>query len=249
MIEKYSQDLEVACYESDINSRMLPTAFLNLAQEAANQHANYLGVGYDSMQITRKAWVLSRLHVRFNHTPQWRDKVNLQSWHKGANGYLYFRDFVVTDNAGRAAIEATTSWLVIDIDSRRLTKYTELAEDQERCICEDVIAEQAPKITLPGGAEPQQVGSHTARYSDLDMNGHVNNVNYVEWALDSIGFDVTSKLLLKELFVNYNAEVKLGDEVVLKVWEDTESGAAEERIFYVIGEVGGKNSFIVKLVF
>lgn len=250
MIEKYSQDLEVACYESDINSRMLPTAFLNLAQEAANQHANYLGVGYDSMQITRKAWVLSRLHVRFNHTPQWRDKVNLQSWHKGANGYLYFRDFVVTDNAGRAAIEATTSWLVIDIDSRRLTKYTELAEDEERCICEDVIAEQAPKITLPAGAEPQQVGSHTARYSDLDMNGHVNNVNYVEWALDSIGFDITSKLPLKELFVNYNAEVKLGDEVVLKVWEDTESGAAaEERIFYVIGEVGGKNSFIVKLVF
>ena len=93
------------------------------------------------------------------------------------------------------------------------------------------------------------MGSHTARYSDLDMNGHVNNVNYVEWALDSIGFDVTSKLPLKELFVNYNAEVKLGDEVVLKVWEDTESCAAEERIFYVIGEVGGKNSFIVKLVF
>lgn len=249
MIEKYSQDLEVACYESDINSRMLPTAFLNLAQEAANQHANYLGVGYDVMHITRKAWVLSRLYVRFNHTPQWRDKVNLQSWHKGANGYLYFRDFVVTDNAGRAAIEATTSWLVIDIDSRRLTKYTELAEDEERCISENVIAEQAPKIVLPSGAELQQVGSHIARYSDLDMNGHVNNVNYVEWALDSIGFDITSKLLLKELFVNYNAEVKLGDEVVLKVWEDIENGAAEERIFYVIGEVGGKNSFIVKLIF
>lgn len=248
MIEKFSQDIEITCYESDLNSAMRPTAFLNLAQEAANQHANYLGVGYDSMHITQKAWVLSRMYVRFNHTPQWRDRVTLQSWHKGANGYLYFRDFVVTDSAGRAAIEATTSWLVIDINSRRLTKYTELAEDEERCIREDVIAEQAPKIVLPSGATPEQVATHIARYSDLDMNGHVNNVNYVGWAMDAISFDVTSKLPLRELFINYNVEVKIGDEVILSVWEDREA-AADERVFYVTGEVGGKNSFIVKLIF
>ncbi|MBR7102778.1 MAG: hypothetical protein IKC92_04210, partial [Tidjanibacter sp.] len=78
---------------------------------------------------------------------------------------------------------------------------------------------------------------------------HVNNVNYVEWAMDVIGYDVVSKLPLRELFINYNTEVKIGDDVVLKLWEDAENGAADERLFYVIGEVGGKNSFIVKLVF
>ncbi len=248
MVEKYNRDFEITCYEADLNSMLKPSAFLNLAQEAANQHADYIGVGYDTMHITRKAWVLSRMHVRFNRLPHWRERVNLQSWHKGANGYLYFRDFLLTDAAGARAIEATTSWLVIDIDSRRLTKYAELAEDTERCIPEDVLPEQAPKITLPSGAEPQKVATHVARYSDLDMNGHVNNVNYVVWAMDAVGLDVTSRRSLKDLVINYNAEVKSGDSVEIFIWQDTEA-APDERLYYVVGEVGGRNSFIVRLTF
>ena len=135
MIEKYSAVKRIPSFDVDMSGTLRPTSFLNFAQEAANIHADYLGVGYDSMHITRKAWVLSKMHVIFHKLPKWRQHINLQSWHKGASGYQFFRDFVAFDSEGKEKlISATTSWLVIDIDARRLSKYPELANCEEKCI-------------------------------------------------------------------------------------------------------------------
>ncbi len=248
MVEKYSAIKRIPSFDVDMSSTLKPASFLNYAQEAANIHADTIGVGFDSMQVTRKAWVLARMHVIFHKLPKWRDNVNIQSWHKGANGFQFFRDFVMFDKEGsEKLVSATTSWLVIDIDTRRLSKYAELADDEERCIKEDVIVEQPAKITMPRGVEPQFVMSHAVNYSDLDMIGHVNNVKYTEWAMNSIELDVVNNKHLKELVINFNNEVKAGDTVELyRFCETAEDGSS---IYYIEGRVGDKSSFIEKLVF
>lgn len=248
MVEKYSAIKRIPSFDVDMSGTMRPTSFLNFAQEAANVHADYIGVGYDSMHITRKAWVLSKMHVIFHKLPKWRDHINLQSWHKGANGFQFFRDFVAFDSEGNdKLISATTSWLVIDIDTRRLSKYPEFAGDEEKCIAEDVIAEPAPKVIMPKDATPELVMSHPVNYADLDMNAHVNNVKYTEWAMNAIELDVVNSHLLKELVINFNSEAKAGDVVDLyRHREDVEDGS----IIYIIeGKVDGKTSFVEKLVF
>lgn len=248
MVEKYSAIKRIPSFDVDMSSTLKPASFLNYAQEAANIHADTIGVGFDSMQVTRKAWVLARMHVIFHKLPKWRDNVNMQSWHKGANGFQFFRDFVMFDKEGsEKLVSATTSWLVIDIDTRRLSKYAELADDEERCIKEDVIVEQPAKITMPRGVEPQFVMSHAVNYSDLDMIGHVNNVKYTEWAMNSIELDVVNNKHLKELVINFNNEVKAGDTVELyRFCETAEDGSL---VYYIEGRVGDKSSFIEKLVF
>lgn len=247
MVEKYSAIKRIPSFDVDMSATLKPAAFLNYAQEAANIHADYLGVGYDAMHITRKAWVLSKIHVIFHKLPKWRDHINVQSWHKGANGYQYFRDFVVFDKEGtEKLISATTSWLVIDVDTRRLTKYAELAEDEERCINEDVITTQPPKVLMPKDIEPQFVMSHAVCYSDLDMNSHVNNVKYTEWAMNAIELEVTNNRRLKELVVNFNSEIKEGDTV--DIYRHSVS-QGEELEYIIEGRVNGKGSFTAKLLF
>ena len=220
---------------------------MNYAQEAANIHADTIGVGYDSMHTTRKAWVLSKIQVIFHKLPKWREHINVQSWHKGANGYQYFRDFVVYDAEGKEKlISATTSWLVIDIDTRRLTKYAELADDEERCIKEDVIATQPPKVIMPKDVEPQFVMAHAVCYSDLDMNGHVNNVKYTEWSMNAIELEVANNRRLKELVVNFNSEIKAGDTVDIYRYSSVQGDDLE---YIIEGRVNGKGSFTAKLTF
>ncbi len=248
MVEKYNVIKRIPSFDTDMSATLKPASFLNYAQEAANIHADYLGVGYDSMHVTRKGWVLARMHVIFHKLPKWREHINVQSWHKGANGFQFFRDFVVFDKEGtEKLISATTSWLVIDIDTRRLSKYPELSDDEGKCIKEDVIAETAPKITMPKDVEPLHVMTHAVCYSDLDMNGHVNNVKYTEWSMNAIELDVVNNKSLKELVINFNNEIKAGDVVELYRHCDTmEDGLL---VYYIEGRVNGKSSFIEKLIF
>lgn len=248
MVEKYSAVKRIPSFDVDMSSTLKPASFLNYAQEAANIHADYIGVGYDSMQVTRKGWVLARMHVKFHRLPMWRDNINIQSWHKGASGFQFLRDFVVFDNAtGEKLISATTSWLVIDIDTRRLSKFPELVENEEKCIKEDVIAEQAPKIAMPKDVVAECVAVRDVAYSDLDMLGHVNNVKYTEWAMNAVELDVTMNRRLKELAINFNNEIKPGDKVEL--YRYCENGENGSLVYYIEGRVENKVSFIEKLVF
>lgn len=246
MVEKYSAIRRIPSPDVDMSSTLKPVSFLNYAQEAANIHADYIGVGYDSMHVTRQAWVLSKIHVVFHKLPKWREHINIQSWHKGTVGLQSFRDFVVYDTEGKEKlISATTSWLVMDIDTRRLCKSFGIDEDM--AIREDVIEEPAPKVIMPKDVEPVHVVDHPVNYSDLDMNGHVNNVKYTEWAMNSIELDVTNTRKLKDLVVNFNSEIKPGDVVgIYRHCEKTEDGML---VYIIEGRVENKSSFVARLIF
>ena len=246
MIEKFNQDYIVPFYLTDLNKRLKPAAFLNLAEEAANSHAQYLGVGYDRMTETQQAWVMSRMKVDFLRLPDWGEKINLQSWHKGASGFMFLRDFILSDAQGEPLVKATTSWVVLDITTRRLARrgaFVEFATDESKCIREDVIAEPAAKVTIPEGATLVGTASHTASYADLDMNHHVNNVQYVVWAMDMLDLDVVGAMPLRALEINFNAEVRPADTVEMKLYKDSSA------TYYVEGSVEGRNSFVVRLEF
>ena len=49
------------------------------------------------------------------------------------------------------------------------------------------------------------------RYSDLDVNRHVNNVSYIEWAVESIPAVVQRESILAELEINFLAETFFGE--------------------------------------
>lgn len=241
-----SIDHTIACYEADANKIMRPTAMLDMMQEAANNNATSLGFGYDELIETNTAWVLSRIHLRFNRYPQWRDKVNLRTWHKGTAKLFYLRDFILSDSNGETLAVATSSWLIIDLNTRRLVRNSDLASNPEKCTKEDAIAEPAEKVVLPVDVEPELIRKHPVTWSEIDPNGHVNNVKYVVWAMDAVKLEDIKEKPLKELLINYDAEVMPGDIVkISRVRIENEEGIT----YYITGRVDDKQNFSVKLVF
>ena len=212
-MQKYIQEYTIPCYDTDASGRLKPASFMNLAQEAAGQHAVYLGFGYDDLIATNTAWILSRVHIRFVDTPMWKDDVVLTTWHKGLNRLFFVRDFRLTDKEGRTRVEATTSWLVMNLETRRLVRDPQLREGSE-CL-EDVIATPAGKVQMPKDVEPQLMFEHLVAYSDIDVNGHANNAMYMQWAMDAVDYDIASTRPVKEVTINFNHETKAGDVVAL----------------------------------
>ena len=239
---KFRQDVCIPCYQTSDKTLLRPSAFMDLAQEIAYWAAKELGFGYDTLHIHHTAWVLSRMHVHFSRPVYWTDPVVLYTWHKGAGGLFYLRDFDLRNEAGEPCIAATSSWVVINEETRRLVR----PEEMEHLLgidydVEDAIARQAPKIVLPGGAEPENAGEHVVAYSDIDLIGHTNNARYVVWAMDCLPLEEAEKPL-KDLYINFNKETKAGETVALFRLKEGSS-------WYVEGRVEGKSCFVVKMEF
>lgn len=241
LIEHYT----IPCYDTDASWRLKPVSFMNYAQEMANRHASILGFGYDDLIGSRTAWVLARMYIRFIDLPLWRNDVTLTTWHKGLNRLFFLRDFRMTDPQGNVRVEATTSWIVLNLDTRRLVRDPKLMDEGTTC-SENAVEQPADKVQLPKDAQMEFVMEHTVSYSDVDMLGHTNNAMYMHWAMDAVPYEITSQHPLKEVTINFNHETRAGEKVAIyRTLLQTEEGL---RVF-IEGKVGDTSSFAIEMLF
>ena len=242
---KYIENITIPCYDTDAASRLKPASFMNYAQEAAAIHAVHLGFGYDVLMATNTAWILSRVHVEFPETPKWREELTLTTWHKGLNRLFFLRDFIMTDKEGRARVKATTSWLVLNLETRRLVRDPKLMEDGTICT-ENVLENQAEKVQMPKDVPAEFVMDHKVSYSDVDTNNHANNAMYMQWAMDAVDYEVASKRDVKEFTINFNHEIKPLETVSL--YKARVEDGDSLRV-YVEGKLGDQSAFCAEIVF
>ena len=242
---RFVQNFVIPCYDTDAAWRLKPSAFMNLAQEAAGQHAVYLGFGYDDLIVSNTAWILSRLNIKFLDTPLWRDEITLTTWHKGLNRLFYIRDFVLTDKDGKERVKATTSWLVMNLENRRLVRDPKLV-DMDGICTDDAIETPADKVQMPKDIEAEYVMDHRVSYSDVDTNGHTNNAMYMQWAMDTVEYEIASTRPVKEVTINFNHETKAGDIISLyRTSVEKEDGLH----VFVEGRLGDVSAFCVEITF
>ena len=243
---KFRQEVCVPCYQINQNALLRPSAFMDLAQEIAYWAAMALGFGYENLHVHHTAWVLSRMHVHFNQSLKWRDNATLYTWHKGSNGLFYLRDFQLMGPDGSTAVQATSSWVVIDERTRHFVR----PEDMPSALVldyqvDDAIADPAPKVVMPKGGDSSTTlgmtkeGEHVVAYSDIDIIGHTNNARYVVWAMDCLPLEVAQQPM-KDLYINFNKETTAGETVQLFRLQ-------EGNAWYVEGRVDGKSCFVVKM--
>ena len=138
---KFCQDMRIPCYDTDAAFCLKPASFMDMAQEIAYWAAQALGFGYDDLQRHHTAWVLSRMHFHCETLPMWRDPVVLKTWHKGADGLFFLRDFQLLTPGGGSLVRATSSWLVMDMETRRLVRGGDVLQlvDSDTRVEEDAM--------------------------------------------------------------------------------------------------------------
>lgn len=237
---KFRQELCVPCYQTDRQGLLKPSGFMDMAQEIAYWAADAMGFGYDSLHLHHTAWVMTRLHIRFQRPVRWRDAVTLFTWHKGYSGISFFRDFLMQDASGETSIAATSSWVIIDERSRRMVRPEDLLPLLQVEQPDHAIEEPAPKIILP--KEMEAAGVHTVLSTEIDINGHTNNACYVVWAIGCLPTGATLQPA-KDLYVNFSKETREGDSVQLYRCHTDNAWHVEGRLD------GGKPCFSVKLCY
>jgi acyl-ACP thioesterase len=185
---------------------------LNVLQDAAWLHASHLGWGYEDLIRRGTIWVLARQKLVMSDWPQWRDVVTIRTWARPTSGALAVREFEIFVGEKKLG-ECTTSWLILNYETRRPQKLDRAWHDSV-CRKDGYLAIEAQKIALRGDLAP--AASFAVRDSDLDVNGHVNNTRYAQWATDSLAPEELATLRFGEYEVNFLSETRVGDNVVVE---------------------------------
>ena len=159
----------------------------------------------------------------------------VETWPKGISKLFALRDFVVRTADGVDAVRATSAWLTLDLESKRPRRPQEVMRQEVMLENEHAIAEMPGKLALPENLEVTD--TRTARYSDLDVNRHVNNARYVDWLFDALPPADQVRMAFSELTVQFTGESRYGERLEVRT-----AAADREDLVYasiVSGESGG----------
>jgi medium-chain acyl-[acyl-carrier-protein] hydrolase len=206
---EFVQRRNVASYEVDTGGCLQLQSLCNWMQEAAYLHADELGLGYKNFSARGQAWVLSRLRLDVTKLPEWGETVVLKSFPSGFDRLFFYRDFSLISGSGELYVQASTSWFLLDI-SARCRAPASLWQDSDVPHSSSLFSRRPERIR----AHPEE-GPHARLVlvlpGDLDLNGHVNHVRYLDWILNSYSIEFLRDHRPKHVEVNYLTEAVCGD--------------------------------------
>ncbi len=220
----YEMKLRVDSRDVDLFNQCRPSALLGILQEAATQAALALHVsGPEILAKYNCLWMVTRSWVELDAPLRWNDAITVRTWHRGASGVSSYRDFDLL-REGRPVGQGSTIWVMADQDSRKLFRLKELEEFQGTGGGE---LNKAVKLRRP--VMPEVFDAQSRRelgYSDTDINGHVNNAHYADFACDALHLErLGADKFIRSFQIGYLSECRAGETILI------DTAARGDRLF------------------
>lgn len=205
----YTQQFNVQSYQIDRTLKLSMTYLLDMMQETAFNHVNECGIGWQKLQTENAFWAVSKMYVKVLRMPNWDESVSVSTWGKPAAFVVWPRDYEMRDADGNILVQATSDWVILDLQTSKPQRVSRFNDRLPLNGSKVAIETSAPKILPMGQSLDNKILA--VRFSDIDMNQHVNNVKYVQWLFDSLPHDFILHHSIEELAINYITQAKLSD--------------------------------------
>jgi acyl-ACP thioesterase len=217
MQSELSRPWTIRISDCDAEGRLRPSALLVEMQELGEAHAAMLGLARQDLIAHGICWVLYRQQVRLLAPLTFGDALTALTFPAPVEGPLFPRHFVFSRADGTPAIEAVTAWVLMDVRTRRPLRPSALPvpmpENRER---------PAP-LKVPGmlPIEGAQTAMRRAvRYSDVDVNRHINNTRYIDWVCDALPYEAVTARAIAGFQINYSSEARPGEDIDIALKEE-----------------------------
>ena len=210
------QEYQIKLSEIGKENKITNKAILGDLEDVGGIHSNIAGYGILDIQQTKLSWVLLDWKLKIIRRPKYSEKIKIKTWSKNAIKFYTYRDFEVYDENGQVIAIATSKWVLLDIDKGKIVK-----------ISDEVLNKYGPELEksvfdiseIEKLQEPEDYISeveYTVKKSDIDVNNHMHNLNYLELANEALPEDVYNEQELNNVRINYKKEIKLGETVKCK---------------------------------
>lgn len=232
----FEETYRVGARDTDPFGLCRPSSLMDFLQETATKAAIALHASREEMIARYNAfWMLARAWYRLDQPVGWDDRLTIRTWHRGGKGVSMYRDFDILRD-GAPIGEAVNVWVLAGLETRKLCRLAEIEEfdgTSGGALCKTRLL---PKLRVPvqlGGGEVRAL-----HYSDCDVNGHVNNVRYADFACDALHLQrLGAGRYVSSVQLGYLKECRAGESLTL-------STGCRDGVWYVQGDGGeGKARF------
>lgn len=207
--EKFSKEYPIRYFELDCNAELHFGALLDFLQDIAGEDAVRRGFGVEQLLPRGLTWMLSRYRIELNRVVGMGECLQIRTWPSKHKGLSACREFEILSYNELIGV-ASTAWMLIDLETRRPVRpHDRLGEVS--LIDQLVFSEPLAALKFSDPLEPPI--HFRVRYGDLDLNRHVNNRVFYEWAVEALPPQVRSDFQLQQVNINYLAEALAGEEV------------------------------------
>mgnify|MGYP002798185278 CR=1 FL=1 len=237
----FEYEMTVDSRDVDGWGRCRPSAVLGYLQEAATLAAEDGGFGREKTLEYHAFWMLARIWFRLDRPLRWEEPLTIRTWHREDKGATMYRDYDLFVD-GEAVGECVSAWVLASMDTRQIIRLATVHELDGTGGGELCKNKKLSKLRLP--RELELAGRRKLRYSDTDLNGHVNNTRYADFACDALEMErLGPDRFLSSMQIGYLAECRPGEELLL--WTKEQDGT-----HFVQGmDEGGKSRFEAALIF
>lgn len=171
--------------------------------------SDHLGETQDGLVHNQCVWVLLKYDITIYEYPKFKDTITVDTTVLGAKKFYGYRKSTIKNHEGKVIGEALSTAILIDLEKRRPMR---MSPDQMEIYGIDRELDEVPHLDDIARVQKEDYRKdYPIRYSDIDSNGHVNNVKYMEMATDTLPRSILNEYKLFNIKVLFKKETTDGD--------------------------------------
>ena len=191
-------------------------AILEYLEDVAAYHSDSVGIGINTTEETHLNWLLLDWELEILKRPRYGQVLEIHTWSRGIEKFYAFRDFEIYDEENNLCAIATSKWLLVDSKTGKIARVKPKIADTYQSETEKAVfkEEKIKKIKEPN--EYVREVTYTTRRRDIDVIGHMHNLNYLYLAYEALPEEEYSKRPFNHVRIQYKNQIKLGETVKCK---------------------------------
>ncbi|WP_180270628.1 acyl-[acyl-carrier-protein] thioesterase [Sporanaerobium hydrogeniformans] len=227
--------------EVDFKERLTLNGIIYYMQQVAANHALKLNFSYyKNEEKTSYFWIVARVKFIIDKYPKWQEQVAIETYPGGHDKLFAVRLFDLTNVKGEKIGHIIGDYILMDAKTNRPVKIKGAPAPLD-ILDFPYKGETLEKIQVPTTFEKEDF--RKVRYSELDVNEHMNNAQHVRWAVDMLPIEIFEHKEIATLQINYTTGIEYGTSVWMRLHYDEQG----EVVIWATNREDTIQYFIVKL--
>lgn len=202
-------------FHVDFTGHIFLSILGNHMLNAAGNHSQKRGWGIGTLNESHHTWVLSRLSIEMTEMPMQYEHCEVRTWVESVMRLFTNRNFSIHRSDGTPLGYARSVWAMIDTETRKPCDLLSLFDGD---ILRYVVPQEENICPIEGHGrfrfrEPELVRTIDTFYSDVDINGHINSMKYIEHILDLFQHQQFVQQGIRRFEIAYKTEAYMGDRL------------------------------------